>query len=310
MQVHLHEGENLLVLPTLPQGVFTALVTDPPSGKGYMDQDWEASRGEDFSEELRKVFALALTRLIPGAWACVWAHPSTSHWTAVAIERAGFKVILKILHINPEAKAPSSGLLAPGHEEWILARAPGPLRGLNLRMWKDANSGRHPRTVVLANAFAKEIDRILGVRKSGAYSGKRKADKHRNALGSFKGTATENPREGSEGGASRYFPKMEDLLAVYGPRARHSHRLLGSSGKQSEHSCPKAPKTMVPLVDLVMGQGPGHVLDPWMGTGAIGEAAVRLGHQYTGIEKDSRWVAEANLRFAQEDFFGADAGES
>lgn len=309
MQAHLHEGENLLVLPTLPPRSFTAMVTDPPSGKGYMDQDWEASKGEEFSEELRQVFALALPCLAPGAWACVWAHPSTSHWTAVALERAGFKVVLKILHINPEAKAPSPELFAPGHEEWILARAPGPVQGLNLRLWQDAG-GRHPRTVILSNAFAKAIDRIVGVRKSGAYSGKRRADKHRNALGSFKGTQEEKPREGSEGGASRYFPTMDDLLAVYGPRARHRHRLLGTSGMQSEHTCPKAPKTMVPLIDLVAGPEPGHILDPWMGTAAIGEAAVCLGHQYTGIEKDPRWVAEAKLRFPspdpdQEDFFGS-----
>jgi hypothetical protein len=215
----------------------------------------------------------------------------------VALELSGFEIVTNILHINPEAKPASPGLPAPGHEVWILARTPGPVVPLNVRAW---TVERHPRTVVLGSGFSKSLNALIGTRKSGAFSGKRSTDKHRNTYGAFKGTsAADAPRAASLGGPSRYFPSAEDLITLYAPRARHSHRALFPGGPRSEHPTPKSLGLVLPLLDLITGCAPephGLVVDPFMGSGSTGAAATILDLGFWGCDSDPACVAEARLR--------------
>lgn len=297
----LHVGDCRAVLPTLPAGAAAAGVWDPPAGLGFMGLSWDLARAEVFAGFLMEAFAAALRVLQPGAWVAVWAHPKTSHWTAVALERAGYTIETKVPWINAEAKPQPwrVGRLAPGHEEWILAHAPGPRRPLSLRLWRDAMGGRHPRALVLGHAASAALDAIIGRRRSGAMHGERKADKHRHSYGRNKGSKVES-FAGSDGGPSRFFPREAQLLAVYGARARHRHRNLGPDGPQSEHPTPKSVELLLPIVDLVAGDEapPGAVLDIFAGSGAVGEAAMLLGRDFIGVElgEDPRWPLEAQSR--------------
>lgn len=298
----LYVGDCREVCRRLPKASAVAGVYDPPSGMKFMGLDWDLPEAEAFASSLAECFSASLQVLMPGAWVAVWAHPQTSHWTAVALCRSGFTIETKIPWINGEAKPQPwrTGRLAPGHEEWILARAPGPRMPLSLRLWRDASGGRHPRALVLGQAAAATIDAVLGRRRSGAVTGIRKGDKQRSTYGAHKGTSVKKPVAASEGGASRYFPLEQQLVAVYGPRARHRHRDLGPGGPRSEHPTPKSPDLLLPIVDLVAGElaPPGPVLDIFAGTGAVGEAAMLLGRGYVGIElgKDPRWPIEARIR--------------
>ena len=301
----LHVGDCRTILPTLPRHSAAAGLWDPPSGLAFMGLEWDMRTAEVFAEFLRECFVAALHPLQPGAWTATWAHPQTSHWTALALERAGFEIESKIPWINAEAKPQPwrVGRLAPGHEEWIIAKAPGPRRPLSLRLWRDAAGGRHPRALVLGRGAGAALDSVVGRRPSGAFSGLRKADKHRNTFGTHKGTTAENPVAASDGGASRFFVSEEQLLAVYGPRARHCHRNLGPGGERSEHPTPKSVELLLPLIDLIAGEEAlaGPVLDIFAGTGATGEAALLLGRPFIGIElgQDPRWPAEARARLAR-----------
>lgn len=298
----LHVGDCRLVLPRLPARCCAAMVTDPPSGLGFMGLAWDLARAEVFAGLLEEAFAEALRVLQEGAWALVWAHPATSHWTAAALERAGYTIETKIPWINAEAKPQPwrVGRLAPGHEEWILARAPGPRRPLSMRLWRDAGGGRHPRGLIIGRGAGELLDAAIGRRRSGAMHGERKADKQRHSYGANKGSKIES-FEGSDGGASRFFPHEDRLLAVYGARARHrKHRQLGPGGRESEHPTLKSTDLLLPLVDLVAGEeaGDGPVLDIFAGSGAVGEAALLLGRGFVGVElgEDPRWPAEARER--------------
>lgn len=265
--------------------------------------DWERVKGLEFARDLAAVFTEERRVLKPGHWAPTWAHPKTSHWTAVALELAGFEIVTKIVHLNAEAKSPSPGkLLAPGHEEWILARTPGPPVPLDLRLW---HIERHPRTVIIGNGFDRSIDRVIGARKSGAFSGKRSPSKPENAWSLMRaggGTPeSDTPREASVGGASRYFPREEDLLLVYAARCRRKHRELYPDGPESAHPTPKSLSLIVALLDLVVGAIPeprGFVLDPYAGSGSTGAAAVILGLDFVGIDRDPQWLAEQRQRLA------------
>ena len=299
MKYTLVTGDSADELKRLPTASAVAIFEDPPSGMNFMDLTWDAARGFLFCESLRPAFAEARRVLKPGRWSLTWAHPKTSHWTAVALELSGFEIVTSILHLNPEAKPASPGMLAPGHEVWILARAPGPVVPLNVRAW---TVERHPRTVVLGSGYSKALDALIGARKSGAFSGKRNTDKHRNTYGAFKGTsAAETPRAASLGGPSRFFPSADDLITLYAPRARHSHRALYPGGPRSEHPTPKSLGLVLPLLDLITGCAPephGLVVDPFMGSGSTGAAAAILGLDFYGCDSDPACAIEAEQRLA------------
>lgn len=63
--------------------------------------DWEldTSTRDTFIAFMREVMAECLRVLKPGGHALVWAIPRTSHWTATAIEDAGFEIRDSIMHI-------------------------------------------------------------------------------------------------------------------------------------------------------------------------------------------------------------------
>lgn len=78
-----------------------ALVTDPPAGISFMGKDWDGDKGgrDEWIAWLGTVLARAFIALKPGAHALVWALPRTSHWTALAVERAGFEIRDVVLHL-------------------------------------------------------------------------------------------------------------------------------------------------------------------------------------------------------------------
>lgn len=297
-------GDNVDILRTLPEGSCTAAASDPPSGKRLFKgvNRFELVEGAAYSRSLKHTLTECLRVLEPGAFILLWAYPQTSHWVCLALDVAGFDIVARIPWFNAEGKPQSAGLFATGFEEWILARTPGPPRPLHLERWKAAcTGGRHPRNILMGMGFGAAVDELVGKRKSGAYSGKRSADKKRVAYGSHGGTAAGKGASGSAGGPSRFYPSEETLLMVYGPRARHIHRELFPGGPHTAHPSPKSPGLLVPLVDLVAGcpaagAPSGRVLDPWMGSGAVATAAMALGHDYVGIDNDPQWTAEAQQR--------------
>lgn len=301
MKYTLVTGDSADELKRLPTASAVAIFQDPPAGLALHGLAWDSFKGLAFCESLKPVFAECRRVLKPGHWSLTWAHPKTSHWTAVALELSGFEIVTSIIHLNPEAKPASPGLLAPGHEVWILARVPGPVAPLNVRAW---SVERHARTVLIGNGFARTLDRVIGARKSGAYSGKRSVtvDSDRSLMRSGKGTqAGETPRAASLGGPSRYFPSADDLITLYAPRARHSHRALYPGGPRSEHPTPKSLGLVLPLLDLITGCAPepnGLVVDPYMGSGSTGAAAAILGLDFWGCDSDPACAIEAEQRLA------------
>jgi DNA modification methylase len=133
----LHHGDCLTLLRTLPENSVDAIVTDPPAGIAFMGKNWDdpnyfpmRDRGKlngtpehaahahdrgfangmhiDNSQKARQafitfmqeVFTEALRVIKPGGHAFVWALPRTSHWTATALEDAGWVIRDVVTHIN------------------------------------------------------------------------------------------------------------------------------------------------------------------------------------------------------------------
>lgn len=94
-------GDCLVLLEQLPANSVDALVTDPPAGISFMGKDWDGDRGgrENWIAWMTQVMVAVYRVLKPGAHGFVWAIPRTSHWTATALENAGFEVRDVVTHL-------------------------------------------------------------------------------------------------------------------------------------------------------------------------------------------------------------------
>jgi DNA modification methylase len=84
----IYQGNNLEVLPTLPDNSVDAIVCDPPYELGFMGKSWDSS-GIAYSVEL---WQECLRVLKPGGHLLAFGGTRTWHRLAVAIEDAGFEI--------------------------------------------------------------------------------------------------------------------------------------------------------------------------------------------------------------------------
>lgn len=179
--------------------------------------------------------------------------------------------------------------------------------------------GRWPANVALDAQAASRLDAQAGTRKSGANPTRRSSDKFRKVFSAFKGEEVCEPARGAEeGGASRFFfcPKPSRLERDFGcDDLRHqtagecTDRKDGSAGLtpyagagrsgggRNPHPTVKPVNLMRWLVWLVTPPG-GVVLDPFLGSGTTGMAAVVDGYTFIGIEKEAEYLQVADARIA------------
>ncbi len=98
--MELHRGDAYEVLKGLPDCSVDSCVTDPPAGIAFMGKDWDRDKGgrNDWTDWLTDVMEQVYRVLKPGGHCLVWALPRTSHWTAWAVEDAGFEVRDVVTH--------------------------------------------------------------------------------------------------------------------------------------------------------------------------------------------------------------------
>lgn len=95
------EGDCLEVMRGMPDNYVDSVICDPPAGISFMSKKWDSDKGgmEAWVDWLAEVMREALRVSKPGATALVWALPRTSHWTGLALERAGWQVRDRITHM-------------------------------------------------------------------------------------------------------------------------------------------------------------------------------------------------------------------
>jgi hypothetical protein len=167
----LYLGDCLEVMRGLESGSVDAVVTDPPAGISFMGKGWDTfdafpkrERGDlpggkqpqqtphkhghgfargitwNSSSRARDQFIAFLAERLaearrvarPGGHLLCWALPRTSHWTALAIEEAGWTIRDRISHLFGTGFPKSKSCLKPACEDWWLAKAPGPLLPLEI----------------------------------------------------------------------------------------------------------------------------------------------------------------------------------
>ncbi len=136
--------DPLTGLASLAEKSVDSIVTDPPAGIGFMGQEWDSDKGgsDAWIAWLTDVMTECLRVIKPGGHAVVWALPRTSHWTATAIQRAGWEIrdvhhhifgtgfpkSLNVSSVMHELLGVTDGeygtALKPAVEHWIVARRP------------------------------------------------------------------------------------------------------------------------------------------------------------------------------------------
>jgi hypothetical protein len=96
----LHQGDCLDLLRGMADNSVDSIVTDPPSGIGFMGKDWDKDKGgrAKWIAWMKEVAAECLRVIKPGGHALVWSIPRTSHWTGMAWEEAGWEPRDKCYH--------------------------------------------------------------------------------------------------------------------------------------------------------------------------------------------------------------------
>ena len=110
------------------------------------------------------------------------------------------------------------------------------------------------------------------------------------------------------GGRGRWgFSHWQPILA-YGPdplpRLKMTHTdVINSSSSaladKSEHPSPKPLRFMRKLINRVAPSPADIILDPFMGSGTTGVAAIQLGHKFIGVDINADYVRLAERRIAQ-----------
>jgi DNA modification methylase len=151
--------------------------------------------------------------------------------------------------------------------------------------------GRFPANIIFDEEAGKILDEQSGVSKS--TKGNPRNVKEQSYFGG--GIKNENNEYNDIGGASRFF---------YCPKSSKKDRNEGNI-----HPTVKPTDLMAYLIRLVTPKG-GIVLDPFMGSGSTGKAAVREGMNFIGIERETEYmeIAKSRIEYEQkknkhQDFF-------
>jgi hypothetical protein len=122
----------------------------------------------------------------------------------------------------------------------------------------------------------KTLDNQTGVLTSGEMKGKIKGKTGDDTFGSYKGEAAEQTYYADSGGPSRFF---------YCAKASKKEKTLNKT-IENKHPTVKSLKLMKYLINLVTPPG-GVVLDPFMGSGTTGQAALEDDFGFVGIELET-----------------------
>ena len=176
--------------------------------------------------------------------------------------------------------------------------------------------GRFPANIILDPEAAEILDKQSGKLSSGAMKGGtiRAAQDEPSSVcyGTYGGNATEIDTPGDSGGASRFFycakaskqdrdeglegfPEQKAGIKNDSGRGFSESDPYAEISRRNHHPTVKPTALMQYLVRLVTPPG-GTILDPFIGSGSTGKAAVREGFKFIGSEREAEYIPIAIAR--------------
>jgi site-specific DNA-methyltransferase (adenine-specific) len=300
MNIDLRKGNNLDVLKKLPDNSVDSIVTDPPYGLSFMGKKW------DYDVPSVDLWKECLRVLKPGGHLLAFAGTRTQHRMAVRIEDAGFEIRDMIAWVYGSGFPKSKGLLKPALEPITMARKKSDkLTLLNIDSCR------------VGDEVLPEVNR----------------ENRSTNIGTFEQQSSTTPERTGRWPANLIHDGSEDVIEVFNNQSRffycakaskkdRDEGLDGFKEKQVEidlpqggikegndnriavrknfHPTVKPTDLMRYLCRLVTPPG-GTVLDPFMGSGSTGKAAMLEGFSFLGMELDDEYfkIAEARINHAK-----------
>jgi hypothetical protein len=300
-----------------------AIITDPPYGLSFMGQDWDHGiPGEAFWREALRVAQ-------PGAHLLAFGGSRTYHRLACAIEDAGWEIRDCIMWVYGSGFPKSHNLtgdwqgwgtaLKPAYEPIIVARKP-------LVGTVAANVQHYGTGAINVDGCRVGTDTITahGGGKNGAgrkygggngipaiasgsnphtgrwpanliHDGSDEVTQRLSDPARFFYTAKASKRDRDEG-CERFGTQLAGVLNM---RSDTHAQATGNvyAPKHNPHPTVKPTDLMRYLCRLVTPPG-GVVLDPFMGSGSTGKAAILEGFEFIGIEQNQDYIEIARARIA------------
>jgi len=297
--INLLNGDCLEQMKTLPDNSVDSIVTDPPYGISFMAKKW------DYDVPKVKVWKEAMRVLKPGGHALIACGTRTQHRMVVNIEDAGFEIrdvvswiygsgFPKSLNIHKKDERCPEGwgtALKPACEFFTLARKPLSEKTVAANALKWGTGGIN-------------IDRCrVGTDETGRFPANLIHDGSHQVLELFPETKPSRigkPRGTKKKGlfANSKFNKVGQEHNDSGSAARFFYCAKASKkdrDKGNHHPTVKPTALMQYLCRLITPTG-GVVLDPYMGSGSTGKAAVQEGFSFVGCELDEDYYKIAKSR--------------
>ena len=295
-------GNCLDKLKELDDNSIDSIVTDPPYGISFMGKKW------DYDVPSQEIWEECMRVLKPGGHLLSFAGSRTYHRMAVRIEDAGFEIRDQIMWVYGSGFPKSYKLgdgwgtgLKPAHEPIVMARKPfkGNVAN-NVLEWSTGGINIDESRV----DFVSEADKAESINKNqhadfGSTMGTNQIygdysmlePQNYNPTGRFPANIIFDEEagkllDGQYEGASRFF---------YCPKSSKKDR---NEGTNNNHPTVKPTDLMLYLIRLVTPNG-GITLDPFMGSGSTGKAAIRGGFDFIGIERENEYfqIAEGRINY-------------
>ena len=291
----LYKGDCLEKLGEIQSAYVDAIITDPPYGLSFMGKKW------DYEVPSIDIWQECLRVLKPGGHLLSFSSARTYHRMACNVEDAGFEIRDQIMWVYGSGFPKGTNQLKPSHEPIVMARKGGKKQELRIDDCRVVNEkiengrfnrkesdpkkikfvdkptekkivqGRWPANLI--HDGSKEVVNLfpqVSASKSGGKAGWQ--DKY--VGGKYKPIERTGYDEPA-GTAARFF---------YCAKASNSDR-----GKGNNHPTVKPINLMRYLIRLVCPVG-SVVLDPFMGSGTTGKAALEEGMEFIGIEQSAEYM--------------------
>ena len=294
----LYKGDCLEKLGELQCACVDAIITDPPYGLSFMGKKW------DYEVPSIDIWKECLRVLKPGGHLLSFSSAKTYHRMACNVEDAGFEIRDQIMWVYGSGFPKGKTQLKPSHEPIVMARKGGKKQELriddcrvgnekrfNLAAGNDkhGNAYNMSKTVMPKNVEGRECigrwpanlihdgsKEVINLfpQVSASKSGGKAGWQDKYVGGKYKPIERTGYDEPA-GTAARFF---------YCAKASNSDR-----GKGNNHPTVKPIDLMRYLIRLVCPVG-SVVLDPFMGSGTTGKAALEEGMEFIGIEQSAEYM--------------------
>jgi len=245
----------------------SAVICDPPYGIDFGDFDWD--NGIPGFGIWRECFRV----LKPGGYMVAFGASRTSHELTTLLEKIGFIICGRLVWEYPNGTPACQPIgdehharVKPAHEDIILVMKPIAAKTMKAHREKYGNCGRRVKDT-LGDGTIKMTTSVFAYNKA-------------------------SPSERNIG--VEHLPKRRLI-----ERDESGRSLYKESKHQNYHPCVKPVELLAHLSRLLAEPGD-TILDPFMGSGSGGLAAIWHGFNYIGIERDPGYfkVATARIEFA------------